>query len=149
MKLKSLLIISLCCIILSCGCTADSKEQTPQPDETDTIEIYNIHPDASGNDHYNLNGEWIQLKNYGDHPVVIEGWTVKDERGHTYEFSEWIVFCGKTVTLFTGPGYDSGIENADTKAYWGSDSAIWNNDGDTIYVYNDEGVLIDSYSYRR
>ena len=38
------------------------------------------------------------------------------------------------MTLYTGDGTD-----ADTELYWGADAAVWNNDGDTVYVRTDEG----------
>ena len=46
------------------------------------------------------------------------------------------------MTLYTGDGTD-----ADTELYWGADAAVWNNDGDTVYVRTDEGrrVVADSY----
>jgi hypothetical protein len=46
------------------------------------------------------------------------------------------------VTLHTGSGADT-----DTDLYWGSDAAIWNNGGDTIYVYDESGETVIERSY--
>jgi len=43
-----------------------------------------------------------------------------------------------TVTLYTGKGTDTA-----TEIFWGSGNPIWNNDGDTAYLYNDNGNLVD------
>ena len=34
-----------------------------------------------------------------------------------------------------------------TDLYWGSGSAIWNNAGDTAWLRDEQGSLVDSYSY--
>lgn len=45
--------------------------------------VSNIHEDATGNDHENLNDEYIEFKNTGDQRLDLTGWTVKDDAGHT------------------------------------------------------------------
>lgn len=49
---------------------------------------------------------------------------------------------GATITVYTGGGTDT-----DSELYWGSGSAIWNNDGDTASLYDGSGALVDSYSW--
>ena len=148
MKFIPLLILSLCCILLTCGCVADSKDDTSQPEEEDTIGVSCVYPDAPGNDHNNLNGEWIKLLNYGENPINIEGWTIQDEYGHTFQFPKLIVDSRKTVTLHTGSGTYTKIDG-DIEAYWGADRAIWNNEEGIVYLFNDEGVLIHRRPYSR
>ena len=46
------------------------------------------------------------------------------------------------VTIYTGSGVDT-----DTKLYWGSKRAIWNNNGDVATLKNAAGETVDSYSY--
>jgi len=43
------------------------------------------------------------------------------------------------VTLYTGKG-----KNTATKLYWGRVAHVWNNEGDTAYLYNAQGKLVSS-----
>ena len=73
----------------------------------------------------------------------MTGWTLSDEAGHVYTFpSGFILDAGATVTIYTGSGTDT-----QDKLYWGSSSPIWNNDGDTAYLKDNEGKLVDSWSW--
>jgi len=117
---------------------------TPTPDSTSTasVEITYVHYDAYGNDNYNLNDEYIVIKNVGDTSVNLESWILKDEAGHTFVLPSIILDPGETVTIYSGSGV-----NADNELYWGSSRAIWNNDGNTAFLYDANGNLIDTYSW--
>ena len=125
------------------------SEQTPTPTPTeepssgDELTVAEVHADAEGNDHENENDEYVVFENTGEDALDISGWTVADEADHTYRVSEGTtVAAGATVTLYTGSGDDSASE-----LYWGSDSAIWNNGGDTIIVTTDDGQTVIQHSY--
>ncbi|MFW6002273.1 MAG: lamin tail domain-containing protein [archaeon] len=45
-----------------------------------------------------------------------------------------------TVTLYTNEGTDT-----EDELYWGCVRAIWNNDGDTAYLYDLTGEIVDSH----
>ncbi len=47
---------------------------------------WNAHYDAAGNDHYNLNDEYIVLKNIGGTSINLEGRVMQDKENHTYVF---------------------------------------------------------------
>lgn len=47
--------------------------------------------------------------------------------------------AGATVTVHTGTG-----TNTATDLYWGLDSSVWNNDGDTATVKRPDGTVISS-----
>lgn len=49
---------------------------------------------------------------------------------------------GVKVTLYTWSG-----SNTDSELYWGSESAIWNNGGDTIIVTDGDGTVVLERSY--
>lgn len=107
------------------------------------VEVASIHEDADGNDNENLNGEYVTFENTGSSAVDMTGWTVSDEADHTYRFpSGFTLEAGQSVTLYTGSGSDS-----DTELYWGQDSAVWNNGGDTVYLEDDAGNTVDTYEY--
>ena len=98
--------------------------------------------DAPGNDNYNLANEWVCFQNYGAGAQTMTGWHVKDGYGWTYNFPGFILQPGARVKLHTGSG-----ANTATDLYWGRGSAVWNNGGDVIKLYNAAWVLVDSYNY--
>ncbi|WP_436931493.1 lamin tail domain-containing protein [Halosimplex halobium] len=118
---------------------------TPIPDGgSDELVVSNVHADAEGNDHENLNDEYIELTNNRDSGIDMTGWTLSDSADHTYSFPDGFTLdSGDSVTIYTGSGSDSS-----SKLYWGRDSAVWNNGGDTVIVTNDNGerVVEDEYS---
>ncbi|HII90846.1 MAG TPA: MBL fold metallo-hydrolase [Methanosarcina sp.] len=86
----------------------------------------------------NLQDEWVQISNTGSSPVSLNGWKIEDEGNkHTYTFQSYTLNAGTTVTVFTGKG-----TNSATKLYWQLDRPIWNNNGDTAYLYANSGKLI-------
>ncbi len=110
---------------------------------TSELSVLTVHADAEGNDNDNPNGEWIVLENTGDSELDLTGWTLGDEASHTYSFPDGFTLGpGETVTLYTGSGTDSANE-----LYWGSDSAIWNNGGDTVTVRDATGSIVVEYGY--
>lgn len=99
--------------------------------------------DAPGNDNQNKAEECVCLVNTGDKPVDMEGWSLKDERGRTYIFPAFRLKPGKRVRVHTGCG-----TNTETDLYWcAKGRAVWDNKGDTVYLYDDEGRLVVVYSY--
>jgi len=98
--------------------------------------------DAPGNDHDNLGEEYVCLENAGTEAVDLSGWCVKDEKDHTYCFPAFILAPGAVVRVHTGGGVNSA-----TDVYWNHDGAVWNNGGDTVYVYDAAGALVCTYGY--
>lgn len=110
---------------------------------SDCINISNFHYDAAGNDNYNLNDEYVTLRNNCGFPVNMAAWTIKDAATHIYYFQNFALNPQAYVTLYTGTGTDSS-----TKLYWGMhDQAVWNNPGDTLYLRDSGGELVLVYSY--
>ena len=58
---------------------------------------------------------------------------------HTYTFPSYTLNAGSTVTVYTKKGTDSA-----TELYWQLGGPIWNNDGDTAYLYDSNGKLVSS-----
>jgi micrococcal nuclease len=98
--------------------------------------------DAPGNDHDNLGEEYVCLVNTGAAPVDLSGWCVKDEKDHTFCFSAFTLAAGAVVRVHTGAGADSGSD-----VFWNHDGAVWNNGGDTVYVYDSTGALVCRFGY--
>lgn len=109
---------------------------------TDSTTAESETPDSAKSTVYvsnlNLQDEWVQISNTGSSPVFLNGWEIEDEGNkHTYTFQSYTLNAGTTVTVFTGKGINSA-----TALYWQLDDPIWNNDGDTAYLYNASGKLI-------
>jgi micrococcal nuclease len=106
------------------------------------VRIRTIVYDAPGPDDQNPNGEWVELVIDGSQPVDLGGFTVKDEANHIYVFPVVRLNPGQRLRLHSGPGGD------DASLYWGLvDDAVWNNGGDTAYLRDPQGRLVDVYEY--
>lgn len=99
--------------------------------------------DRLGNDNERPNGEWVVLRNVGDRPVPMTGWTVTDRAGFEYRFPTGFRLApNATVRLHTGRGNDSADE-----LYWGFERAVWNNGGDDVRLSNANGTLVATGTY--
>lgn len=106
--------------------------------------ISDVRFDADGNDNDNLNDEWVRITNRGTSRVDLSGWVLKDESAsHRYSFPGGFgLDPDSTVTVRTGCGNDSGDE-----LHWcNTDSAVWNNSGDTAFLLDPAGNVVDSRS---
>ncbi len=107
------------------------------------LEILKIYYDAPGADADNPNGEWVEIANKGTDVVDMAGFTLKDEGNHLYTFPSVRLAAGQVLKVHSGRGTDSG-----TTLFWGlAGDAVWDNDGDTAYLRDSQGHLIDSYRY--
>jgi hypothetical protein len=110
---------------------------------TETLVVAEINADAEGDDRENLNDEYVVFENTGDSPIDMSRWTIEDDVGQSYTVPDgFILNTNETVTLRTGDGTDT-----DTELYRGSKSPIWNNGGDTVIVFDDDGNRILGKSY--
>lgn len=130
-------------------CAADEDIPTATATVTDggtpengPIRIVDVTADPDGRDGENLNGETVTIENSGEESVSLDGWQLRDEADHTYTFSNLTLAPGGRVTVHTGSG-----ENTASDRYWGSNSPIWNNDGDTARLYRADGTLVAEHSY--
>lgn len=99
--------------------------------------------DAPGNDNKNMGQEWVCFVNQGQHAVDLEGWRLEDEYGWSYTFPLFTLEAGAEVRVHTGCGQDT-----DSDLYWCREGyAVWNNDGDTVFLFDGQGALVSEYSY--
>lgn len=105
------------------------------------IEI-SINCDAEGDDRINLNGEYVIFKNNNNFDINLSIWTVKDLSTNIYDFGKIIFKSGSNLILFSGKGSDS-----ENKLYWNSTKPIWNNDHDTLYLRDADGLIVQLYNY--
>ncbi|EJN61444.1 lamin tail domain-containing protein [Halogranum rubrum] len=97
-----------------------------------------LHADAAGADGDNLNDEYVTLTNTGSKSLALGGWTVADAADHVYTVPTGTTLAsGESLVIHTGSGRDS-----DTDYYWGRNSPVWNNDGDTVTVRDETGTTV-------
>ena len=107
------------------------------------ITIASVHADATGNDKNNLNDEYIVIENRSQMPIDLTGWTVMDHTSRDpYLFPNFTLPVKGKVTLRTGLG-----KNTMHELHWGSQSPIWNNKGDSIFVRDADGRLMAVHVY--
>ncbi|MCS7119251.1 MAG: thermonuclease family protein [Archaeoglobaceae archaeon] len=104
--------------------------------------------DAEGDDCINSNDEFVVFKNGCSIACNLSHWTVSDDSGKIFVFPDFILESGKSVTLYSGCGL-----NTENELYWCYKAtkckAIWNNDKDTLYLYDSQGNLVLQYFYER
>jgi len=115
-----------------------------QDSPTNCVSIKEFHYDAEGDDNTNLNDEYVIFKNDCGYDLSLNGWYVKDEATHTYEFDDFTFEKDLTLTLFSGKGV-----NTQEAFYWNSGRAIWNNDGDSVFLRDGDGKLVDWATTRK
>lgn len=69
----------------------------------------------------------------------IERYVLSDESRKNYKFPQ--IVLGE-VNVHSGVG-----KNNQTDLFWGSDQNIWNNDRDTLYLFDSDGFLAAHFSY--
>ena len=112
---------------------------TPSQATPTEVQITHLEYDPEGDD---VLGEYVRLENGGGTAQTLTNWTLSDASGHTYTFPTFSLTNGAAVQVWTKSGQDTSSD-----LYWGSGSAIWNNTGDTAYLRDSQGDLIDTYAY--
>ncbi len=69
----------------------------------------------------------------------ISGFILKDESTKHYKFKEFEI---KKITLHSALGKDNA-----TDIFWNSKTSIWNNDRDSLYIFDKEGNLVYYKTY--
>jgi hypothetical protein len=118
----------------------------PAQAATPAIEITKVYYDSPGVDNRSnasLNAEYVKLTNRRARTINLKSWTLRDKANHVYKFSgDFKLAQGKSVIIRTGKG-----TNTASTRYWGSGNYIWNNTGDTAYLRNASGTLIDKCAW--
>jgi endonuclease YncB( thermonuclease family) len=103
--------------------------------------ILEFHYDAEGNDCSNNNDEYVTLVNVCD-DIDMQNWQIKDAARHVYTFGDFVARKDTSFTLYTGKGQDTSSE-----LYWQRSCSVWNNDHDTLYLYDDSSNLVLEFNY--
>jgi competence protein ComEC len=114
---------------------------TPTPTETlcENVCIDWVEYDPEGDE---LEGEYAVIVNYGSSNQDMTGWTLGDP-DHSYDFPDGFELeSNAEVWVWTTSGTDT-----EEDLYWGRSEPVWDDEGDTAYLRDDEGSLVDSTSW--
>jgi membrane protein implicated in regulation of membrane protease activity len=84
--------------------------------------------------------EFVAIENVGDLPIDVTNWTLCDKAGHQFTFPALTLKAGARVRVWTSSG-----TNTSTDLYWGRDLAVWNNEGDQVFLRNDKKEMVHHY----
>jgi hypothetical protein len=100
----------------------------------------------------NLVQDWVRITNTGSHAVSMTGWRLTNAGGrNSLTFIDWTNPDGSTYTFTLLPHTTVTVYSGttgtptNTRLYWPYDN-LWNDSGDTAYLYNPEGTLVSSLS---
>ncbi|UPW02063.1 thermonuclease family protein [Halorussus gelatinilyticus] len=106
--------------------------------DSGTASVEWVYAEASS-----TNDERVQIKNTGSGELDLSGYALEDEAGHTYTFPDGFTLAsGESVWVHSGSGTD---DSDDLYAAFGHE--IWNDYGDTAYLYDESGSEVDRRSY--
>ena len=97
---------------------------------------------APGDDDLRLNEEYVCLENWGAALAEMTGWHLRDEGNHVYTFGPTVLAVGARLWVHSGSGADTAEH-----LYWGRTKEVWNDTGDTVYLYDAAWNPIDEHSY--
>ena len=105
-----------------------------------------VNADPPGDDTDALDGEWVEFTNATDDVIDLDGFTVADESAsNRFTFDDVELAPLATVRLVTGCGTDTA-----TVVHWcATGSAVWNNDGDTVFLRDRSGNIVVASTYDR
>lgn len=97
-----------------------------------------VNWDADGNDHRNVNGEFIEVRNLDPTRAVhIGGWWVRDSDLRRHVLPSWAtVPAGGQVRVHVGRGHEQG-----TDFFWGFSHPLFDVTGDGGYLFDPQGDL--------
>lgn len=127
------------------------------------LSLDDVHPDSPGDDHENLDEEYLVFRNTGDDGLDLGNWTIHDTAEaegrvtpgkHTFTFPDGFeLSADATVTVHTGSAPEDATDRRDGEEtrhlYWETSRAIWNNDRDVIVVEDDDGHPVMAVRYTR
>lgn len=130
-----------------CGLWPAPEAVHPTPVDNIVAQVI-LDPDCSrfnapGNDNENKNEEYVCFLNPGLVAIDMSGWQLRDQYGWVYQFPEFTLNGNSMIRIRTGCGVDSAID-----LFWcKSETAVWNNDGDCVYLENQAGEIQIEYCY--
>ncbi|PIN93148.1 hypothetical protein COU54_04245 [Candidatus Pacearchaeota archaeon CG10_big_fil_rev_8_21_14_0_10_31_24] len=125
------------------ACVNMTPKSQPTNDCSSCLKLTEWNYDSEGNDCENPEGEFVEFLNGCSYECSLSDWKIRDQIGHEYKFNNFLVNANSKFKVYDGHGDDSNLE-----LYWNNHGtydvcpAIWNNDGDEIFLYDSIGKLI-------
>lgn len=88
----------------------------------------------------NLTAEKVVLARTGEGSLLLLGWQLTDEDGHTYTFPHLTLYKGGVISLYTQGGQDTAVN-----LYWGLTMPVWES-GEIVTLYDAQGKVHDVYT---
>ena len=108
------------------------------------VHFKRIEYNPPGRDRTHLDDEVVVIKNTGDSAVRMRNWELDDRAGYDFTFPYFHLRAGEVVRVHSGSSYGDGPRDV----YWHSPFPLWNNHGDTAFLFDDHGNGVDRCSYR-
>jgi hypothetical protein len=115
------------------------REQESQAQQAIVINEFLPNPLGDECPTTGIYGEWVEIYNKGTSDVDLDGWYIKDEAGNTIIISNSNTHTASTIIGPQGSGSEWLVVFLN--------GCILNNNGDTLYLYDNNDQLIDSYTY--
>ncbi len=118
--------------------------QDPTPTPTPGPAIIRItHVENNAPGPFPVTREYVVIENQGGTSQVMTNWKLTDQSPrNVYTFPAFTLAPGASVKVWTGCGTNSAEE-----LFWCHVRPVWDDDGDTAYLYNQSDELIDKYTY--
>ncbi|MEV0277465.1 lamin tail domain-containing protein [Streptomyces sp. NPDC050610] len=102
-----------------------------------------VQADSPGHDDHSnrsLNAEWVTVKNTGNRPVDLKGWTLTSDCTHkVYHFRHLNLGGHKSVRVHTGRGHDTARD-----VFQNSREYAWDDHRDTATLRNAHHHTVDT-----
>jgi hypothetical protein len=108
-----------------------------------SAQIVRVVANPEGRDTSVGEGEYVLIRNAASNVVSLTGWRLVDSFGHQLRITKVLdIQPGSEIEIHTGPGSDTS-----SKVFAGRRSAIWNNEGDTVFLKTPDGQVMDQFKY--
>lgn len=138
---------------LACAAPSSEADRTApgvtEDTTTEGLAIIEVLFDAPGPDNENPNGEWIVIGNRGTDTVDLTGHIIRDESTrHRYPFGNERLAPEEQIRILSGCPENPAPPNAATSdRYWCGGGPIWSNSGDTAFLVDGNGAIVDSHAW--
>ncbi|WP_255153042.1 lamin tail domain-containing protein [Halorarius halobius] len=114
-------------------------------EEPAQLVVSDLHVDPEDDDRKNLAEEYVEFTNDGDEKLDLSNYTIRDTAGAEFAVPDgFVLAAGQSFRLHSGAG-----ESTETDLYWDAGKPVWNNDGDTVIVLDENANEVLAYSYPR
>ncbi len=112
------------------------------------LKITRIEPKGNAEEGKGALAEFVRIANISGQIADISSYSISDRDGHRYEFSPARLPPGHVLTLVTGEGQDRRDQAGPVTLYWNRRAGVWNDRGDTAYLRDPKGEIVDRFEYK-